>query len=185
MYKLGLIGMVFALLAGCASTGASPKVGDFAPDFSLVDVSGNEVRLSDFKGKKKVVLIFYTLYKTRLSAARNDCVEQIRDVQRYIDRIKKLNAEVIAISSMDDQQGVMRMKNVYEITFTLIPKPNRKVAEDFGVWNRSRNYATATVIIDQKGRIRYKQIYEPSIANLPYHGYRISVSEIIRQLQGI
>ncbi len=35
------------------------KVGDNAPDFSLVDVSGNEVRLSNFKGKKNVVLIFY------------------------------------------------------------------------------------------------------------------------------
>ncbi len=35
------------------------KVGDGAPDFSIIDVSGNEVRLSDFKGKKNVVLIFY------------------------------------------------------------------------------------------------------------------------------
>ncbi len=35
------------------------KVGDVAPDFSIIDVSGNEVRLSDFKGKKNVVLIFY------------------------------------------------------------------------------------------------------------------------------
>ncbi len=35
------------------------KVGDVAPDFSIIDVSGNEVRLSNFKGKKNVVLIFY------------------------------------------------------------------------------------------------------------------------------
>ena len=63
MKKIGLILLVFALLAGCASTqqssAPSPEVGDNAPDFSLLDVSGNEVRLSDFKGKKKVVLIFY------------------------------------------------------------------------------------------------------------------------------
>jgi peroxiredoxin len=37
-------------------------VGDFAPDFNLVDVSGNEVRLSDFKGEKNVALIFYAKY---------------------------------------------------------------------------------------------------------------------------
>ena len=64
MKKIGLIFVVFAFLVYCASDGqsqkASPKVGDNAPDFSLVDVSGNEVRLSDFKGKKSVVLIFYS-----------------------------------------------------------------------------------------------------------------------------
>jgi cytochrome oxidase Cu insertion factor (SCO1/SenC/PrrC family) len=55
--------VVFALLVGCASTSHSPapsvKVGNAAPDFSLVDASGNQVRLSEFKGKKNVVLIFY------------------------------------------------------------------------------------------------------------------------------
>jgi len=64
MKKIGLILGVFAFLFYCASAGqsqeVSPKVGDNAPDFSLVDDSGNEVRLGDFKGKKNVVLIFYS-----------------------------------------------------------------------------------------------------------------------------
>jgi cytochrome oxidase Cu insertion factor (SCO1/SenC/PrrC family) len=63
MKKNALILLVFALLVGCASTGqspgSSPQVGDNAPDFAIVDVSGNEVRLSDYKGKKNVALIFY------------------------------------------------------------------------------------------------------------------------------
>ena len=59
MKNIGLILLMFALLTGCASTGSSPTVGDQAPDFNLVDVSGNEVRLGDFKGKKNVALIFY------------------------------------------------------------------------------------------------------------------------------
>ena len=44
---------------------AAPKthlqVGQQAPDFSLTDTAGNEVKLSDFKGKKNVVLAFYVL----------------------------------------------------------------------------------------------------------------------------
>lgn len=57
-----------ALLIGMASTAAgqnSPppdpkiKVGDTAPDFSLRDQNGKEVKLSDFRGKKEVVLAFY------------------------------------------------------------------------------------------------------------------------------
>ena len=64
MKKIGLILGVFAFLVYCASDGqsqeVSPKVGDNAPDFSLVDDSGNEIRLGDFKGKKNVVLVFYS-----------------------------------------------------------------------------------------------------------------------------
>jgi cytochrome oxidase Cu insertion factor (SCO1/SenC/PrrC family) len=60
MKKIGLILIVFAFLVNCASTGPSSRKDDQAPDFSLVDVSGNEVRLSDLKGKKNVVLIFYS-----------------------------------------------------------------------------------------------------------------------------
>lgn len=37
------------------------KVGDRAPDFALTDTEGQTVRLSDFRGKKSVVLAFYVL----------------------------------------------------------------------------------------------------------------------------
>jgi peroxiredoxin len=64
MKKTCLILVAFSLFLGCASTGQSPgpspEVGDYAPDFSIIDVSGDEVRLSDFKGQKNVVLVFYS-----------------------------------------------------------------------------------------------------------------------------
>jgi cytochrome oxidase Cu insertion factor (SCO1/SenC/PrrC family) len=67
MKQTGMILAVFALLISCASTAQSPelspKVGEDAPDFSLVDISGNPVRLSDFREKKNLVLIFYTDYR--------------------------------------------------------------------------------------------------------------------------
>jgi cytochrome oxidase Cu insertion factor (SCO1/SenC/PrrC family) len=37
------------------------KVGDTAPDFTLTDTTGKPVKLSDFRGKKNVVLAFYVL----------------------------------------------------------------------------------------------------------------------------
>jgi cytochrome oxidase Cu insertion factor (SCO1/SenC/PrrC family) len=37
------------------------KVGDTAPDFTLMDTQRNQVKLSDFRGKKNVVLAFYVL----------------------------------------------------------------------------------------------------------------------------
>jgi peroxiredoxin len=46
------------LLSG-AMAQASLKVGDTAPDFALPDQSGQIIRLSDFRGKRTVVLAFY------------------------------------------------------------------------------------------------------------------------------
>ena len=60
MKKTGLIFVVFALLVYCAFAGQSPGVGDNAPEFNLVDGYGNEIKLGDFKGKKNIVLVFYS-----------------------------------------------------------------------------------------------------------------------------
>jgi len=44
-----------------SAPGTHLKVGDVAPDFELNDTSGTKVKLSDFRGKKNVVLAFYVL----------------------------------------------------------------------------------------------------------------------------
>ena len=59
MKKFGLILVVLWFSISGASAGQSPEVGDNAPDFNLVSDSGDELRLSDYNGKKNVVLIFY------------------------------------------------------------------------------------------------------------------------------
>ena len=60
-----LTAMVIALaaVAYAQATPVAPatklKVGDMAPDFTLMDTAGKDVKLSDFRGKKNVVLAFY------------------------------------------------------------------------------------------------------------------------------
>ena len=70
--QLGLV-LVFSVFAAHAQTPAQQpaaqpvppkthlKVGQPAPDFTLPDTAGKPVKLSDFKGKKNVVLAFYVL----------------------------------------------------------------------------------------------------------------------------
>ena len=53
--------LALALGATITAQAAAPSVGDKAPDFSLPDQNGKQVKLSDFAGKKNVVLAFYVL----------------------------------------------------------------------------------------------------------------------------
>ena len=54
--------LVVLVLAFSALSQAAPlNVGDKAPDFTLPDQNGNKVKLSDYLGKKNVVLAFYVL----------------------------------------------------------------------------------------------------------------------------
>ena len=53
--------LVLVLVAPWAVQGAELKVGEKAPDFTLLDTNWKEVKLSDFLGKKNVVLAFYVL----------------------------------------------------------------------------------------------------------------------------
>jgi peroxiredoxin len=57
--RLGMILLVAWLTSIRATSSDAPKVGDRAPDFALADQNGKTVRLSEFLGKKRVVLAFY------------------------------------------------------------------------------------------------------------------------------
>ena len=62
---IAAIVVTFALAAFAQSNVATPtaklKVGDMAPDFTLTDTKATSVKLSDYRGKKNVVLAFYVL----------------------------------------------------------------------------------------------------------------------------
>jgi len=56
---VGAAALLMLVLLSAKREGKPPKVGDKAPDFALPDQNGGTIRLSDFRGKKTVVLAFY------------------------------------------------------------------------------------------------------------------------------
>ena len=58
---LVLLALVMAIQASGADLMSKVKVGDQAPDFTLSDQNNQPVKLSDFRGKKNIVLAFYVL----------------------------------------------------------------------------------------------------------------------------
>jgi len=142
-----------------------------APDFSLVDFTDRLINLTDFKGKN-VVLIFY------VSHSWQPWLQQLVEFQRGISELKEYNAEVIAISSRGDRRDVEKTKKALNLTFALIPGPNRKVAEEFAVYDQEKKRAIATLILDKEGMIRFKYISKDPED-------RPSFSKIIKWLQEI
>jgi peroxiredoxin len=83
----------------------------------------------------------------------------------------------MAFATIGNQNDVKSTKRGLGITYTLIPTPNRKVVEDFGVPYGSGGAAYATIIIDKNGHIRLK--------NVDRWNVRTSPSRIIKELQGL
>ena len=98
-------------------------------------------------------------------------------LQEQLSEIIKLDTEVIAISTTGDQQDVEKTKKILEITYILIPKPNGKIAEEYGLKYDSFGAAYATLIIDKKGHVRFKSVEE--------YATRTTISKIIKELQVI
>jgi len=105
-------------------------------------------------------------------------MDQLGELQKHISEISNLNSELIAIASRGNKDDVEMTKSSLGITFTLIPTPNKKIVEDFGLEYSGTGAAYATFIIDKEGRIRFKSVdtgWEE----------RTSASRIIKELQGI
>ena len=98
-------------------------------------------------------------------------------MQEQIYEIEKLNAKVIAIATTGDRVDVVKTESSLGITFTLIPTPNKKVAQDFGIEYDYNGAAFGTIIIDNKGIIRFKSLDEAFS--------RTSPSRIVKELQVI
>jgi peroxiredoxin len=165
MKKLYCLLLIF-ILVGCATV--NPNIDKPAPAFALVDLSNKVIRLADFKGKN-LVLVFY------VNNNWMPCLTQLGELQDRLSEIRSLNAEVIAISCCGDRIMEENTRNYRNIKFSIIPAPNRATAEAFGVWNKIRNLAIATIILDKNGVIRY---VNKSISDY----IRPSASDVIEKL---
>ena len=67
-------------------------IGDEAPDFSLINQYGETVTLSDFRGKKPVVIVFYPLSFSGI------CTGELCELRDNFARFERDNVELLAIS---------------------------------------------------------------------------------------
>lgn len=128
------------------------EVGTRAPEFTLPDKDGNNVSLSDFRGKK-VVLYFYPKDNTP------GCTRQACAFAGAYSQFEALGAVVIGVSR-DSQASHQRFAEKNSLPFILLSDPERRAIEAYGVWQEKKNYGKvsmgvvrSTYIIDEDGVI--------------------------------
>ena len=146
------------------------QIGDKAPEVLGHDENGNEIRLSDFKGKK-LVLYFYPKDMT------SGCTAEACNLR---DNIGALEAQGFAVlgASVDDAKSHQRFIAKHELPFHLIADTDKQLVEQFGVWGEKSMYGRkyfgtlrTTFIIDENDVI--ERIILPKEIKTKIHGEQI------------
>lgn len=111
--------------------------GKPAPDFTLPDADGNEVSLSDFRGRYAVVY-FYPKDETP------GCTKEACGFRDLWDEIQEQGAVVLGISP-DDPESHRDFAANHELPFTLLSDPDKEVMEAWGAWGEKTLYGRKTV----------------------------------------
>lgn len=101
--------------------------GHMAPDFMFTDYNGHTIRLSDFRGKKKVVIYFYP--KDFTPGCTTEAIEFVRDYKKFKDQ----NIEIIGVSP-DDAESHHRFRKKMNIPYFLAPDTENIIAKKYRVY---------------------------------------------------
>jgi len=141
-------------------------VGQPAPDFTLKAHNDSEVKLSDFRGQRNVVLVFYPLDWSPVCTKEHACL--VNDMKQF----EKLNAQVLGVS-VDSVWSHKAYAEKMGITYPLLADfhPRGDMAAKFGVYLADKGITgRAIVIVDKNGNVAWIKNYDipqvPDIAEV-------------------
>jgi peroxiredoxin (alkyl hydroperoxide reductase subunit C) len=129
-------------------------VGAQAPDFTLKDQNNQAVRLSDFRGRKHVLLVFYPLAFTGI------CRGELQEVRDNLSEYENPAVQVLTVS-VDSVYSHKIWAEQEGFTFPLLADfwPHGAVARSYGVFNETAGTANrGTFVIDTDGVVRFAEM---------------------------
>lgn len=130
--------------------------GDPAPDFTLPDADGNEVSLSDYRGRK-VIVYFYP------AASTPGCTKQACDFRDSLAELNEAGLEVIGISP-DKPAKLAKFRDAEQLTFPLLSDPEKITLQAWGAFGEKKMYGKtvtgvirSTFLVDEDGKIEVAQ----------------------------
>ncbi|MBY6540647.1 peroxiredoxin [Rhodococcus sp. BP-349] len=136
------------------------EVGAEAPDFTLKDQNNQPVTLSDYRGTKNVLLIFFPL------AFTGTCQGELCRVRDELPKFENDDTAVLAVSvGPPPTHKIWSAEQGY--TFPLLSDfwPHGAVAQQYGVFNEDLGFANrGTFLIDTAGMVRFAEMMGPGEA---------------------
>ena len=111
--------------------------GRAAPAFTLQDAVGNKVALKDLRGRN-VIVYFYPRDNTP------GCTKEACGFRDFWQDIQKQDAVVLGVSP-DSAASHQKFAAQYQLPFTLLCDPDKKVMEKYGAWGEKMMYGKKTV----------------------------------------
>jgi len=134
----------------------SIAVGQTAPDFTLPDQNKKEVKLSDFAGKKRVVLVFYPLDWSPTCTNEHACF--VNDMRNF----DTLDAEVLGVS-VDSVWSHKAYAEKMGIEYSLLAAFHTKgaMSEKYGMYMADKGITGRSIfIVDKSGKLAWKKDYD-------------------------
>jgi peroxiredoxin Q/BCP len=132
------------------------SVGDAAPEFTLPDADGNDVSLSDLRGKN-VIVYFYP------AAMTPGCTKQACDFRDSLDSLAAAGYAVLGISP-DKPAKLQKFREHDGVTFPLLSDPDKEVLTAYGAFGEKTMYGKkvtgvirSTFVVDGEGKIAVAQ----------------------------
>jgi len=145
-----LMTLVTIMGIGLVSQAGELTVGDKAPDFKLEASDGKTYRLSDFKGKKAVVVAWFP------RAFTQGCTIECKSLAANGDKIRKYDVAyfMASVDPVEGEKGNKAFAASEKADFPMLSDPTKEVAAAYGVLNPERGVANRwTFYIDKNGRI--------------------------------
>jgi peroxiredoxin Q/BCP len=144
-----IISLFAALAAVTSLTFAEPlKVGDNAPDFEMKGSDGKTYKLSDFKGKKPVVIAWFP------KAFTQGCTKECKALAEQGGDIKKYDVAYFT-ASVDDAEQNKKFAEELSLDYPILSDPTKENAKKFGVLNERGMASRWTFYIDKNGKIAH------------------------------
>lgn len=146
------------------------NIGDKAPERLGINEKGEEVLLSNYRGKK-VVLYFYPKDNT------SGCTAEACSLRDNYSALRQQGYEVIGVS-VDSAASHQKFIDKYALPFTLIADTDKELVQAMGVWGEKSMYGRkymgtfrTTFILDKNGVV--EQIYLPKQIKTGTHGEQL------------
>jgi len=147
-------------------------LGFLTPDFQLPDITnGTLVKLSDYRDKQPVLLLFTRIFTEKQYCPF--CLPHIKAMNENYEQFKNRNIEVLMITSTDERQSQIVVKDL-GLKMPLLSDPSCRIFRTYQVGQALGAPLPAQFVLDKEGKLCYRHLFS-------FLDYNASVEKLLEQ----